>query len=224
MPRTFDEGYFSGVSSGYKYGYTWKTIGYLLRSQFRMTIKHSRFKSGRWLDIGCAKGLLLKLVSQSGWEPFGFDISTYAVEEAHKVCPEAHLLVLNADYPLPFSEDFFEVVTAFEVIEHLKRPQPFLGEVYRVLRRGGIFFLTTPNVSSVFSSLLARKICKAVSYSTPFHDETHISYFDSKTLEEALRQRGFRDIKISYSWDALWRLHFQAPKRLGWTLEAIAYR
>ncbi len=224
MSGRFSEGYFSGARSGYKHGYTWKTMGYLLRSKFRKAVRRSKFKSGRWLDIGCAKGFLLRLASQNGWEPFGFDICAYAVKEARRVCPDAHLLILDAEHQLPFPDGFFEVVTAFEVIEHLNRPLSLLNEVYRVLRRDGLFFVTTPNISSVFSSPIVRRVCGAVKYSTPFHDETHISYFDSRSLERSLRKCGFIDVEISYSWDALWRLHFKAPRWLGWTLEALAYR
>jgi 2-polyprenyl-3-methyl-5-hydroxy-6-metoxy-1,4-benzoquinol methylase len=84
----FDEDYFYGVRSGYKTGYTWRTAGPLLLSQFKEVMLHSQYKSGHWLDAGCAKGFLLKIASRHGWKPHGFDVSAYAVGEARKNCPD----------------------------------------------------------------------------------------------------------------------------------------
>lgn len=47
--------------------------------------------------------------------------------------------------PLPFSSGMFDCVVSFQVIEHIKRDTEFVNEVWRVLRPGGLFIVTTPN-------------------------------------------------------------------------------
>lgn len=224
MPLSkFDEEYFCGVRSGYKNGYTWKTVGPLLRSHFREVMLHSQYKSGRWLDSGCAKGFLLKIASQRGWEPYGFDVSSYAVNEARKNCPDARLFVLSAEDKLPFGDSFFEVITALELIEHLKAPENFFKEVYRILKPNGLLFITTPNIASLFNSQAVRGVYRSLKYSTPFDDETHVSYFDSKMITKTLERNNFSKVEIKYSWNS-GRINFHLPGRLGWTLQAFAYR
>lgn len=219
----FDEDYFYGVRSGYKTGYTWRTAGPLLLSQFKEVMLHSQYKSGHWLDAGCAKGFLLKIASRHGWKPHGFDVSAYAVGEARKNCPDAHLFVLNAEGRLPFEDGFFEVITALELIEHLKAPENFLGEAYRILKPNGLLFITTPNVSSLFNSRAVRGFYKSLKYSTPFDDETHVSYFDSELITKTLKRYKFSKVKIKYSWNS-GRINLHLPRLLGWTLQAFAYR
>jgi len=219
----FDEDYFYGVRSGYKTGYTWRTVGALLWSQFKEVMLHSQYKSGNWLDAGCAKGFLLKIASQHGWKPYGFDVSLYAVNKARKTCPDAHLFVLNAEDKLPFGDGFFEVITALELIEHLKTPEKFLKEAYRVLKPNGLLFITTPNIASLFYTRTVRRVYKSLGYSTPFDDETHVSYFDSKLITETLKRHKFSKVKIKYSWNSR-RISLHLPRRLGWTLQAFAYR
>lgn len=184
---------------------------------------HSQYKSGHWLDAGCAKGFLLKIASQHGWKPYGFDVSAYAVKEARKNCPNAHLFVLNAEAKLPFGDGFFEVITALEFIEHLKAPENFLREAYRMLKPNGLLFITTPNVASLFNSRAVRGVYKSLKYSTPFDDETHVSYFDPELITKTLKHHKFSKVKIKYSWNS-GRINLHLPRRLGWTLQAFAYR
>jgi len=223
LPAEYGKRYFHGMGSGYRWGYTWKTVGHLLRSHFRDVVLHSRYKSGRWLDAGCAHGFLLKIANEHGWEPYGFDASPYAVEEARKVCPNAQVFISDARGRLPLPNNFFEVITACELVEHLSQPEKFLKEAYRLLKPDGLLFVTTPNASSVFSSRLATGFCRAISFSTPFQDETHVSYFTSESIERLLSRCGFSRVETKCSLDFLWRLNLRTPSPIGWTLLAFAY-
>lgn len=49
--------------------------------------------------------------------------------------------------PLPFEDESFDCVVSFQVIEHIKRDRELIGEIYRVLRKGGRFIVSTPNKS-----------------------------------------------------------------------------
>ena len=58
---------------------------------------------------------------------------------------------------LPWRNDFFDAVSAWQVIEHLENPHHFIREVNRVLKPGGIFFLSTPNIFNIFNRLIFLK-------------------------------------------------------------------
>ena len=55
---------------------------------------------------------------------------------------------------LPFKNEFFDVVTCLEVIEHLHNPDNLIKEIYRVLKPGGVLILSTPNLASLTNRLL----------------------------------------------------------------------
>lgn len=224
MKKQFDEDYFNGVGSGYKAGYKWSKIGYLSWHRFKEIFFHSHFKHGRWLDAGCAKGFLLRIAIQYGWETYGFDISSHAVNETRTICPSANVFLLDAEKGLPFPDEFFEVITACELIEHLPQPESFLEESYRILKPGGLFFISTPNVNSVLNSSFIKDMFAMFGWSTPFDDETHVSYFDSNSITKALKKCGFLKVKAMYSFDFLRKLNIHTPSGFGWTLLTFTYR
>lgn len=99
------------------------------------------------LDIGCGLGGFLRyLAARNPFFPhklFGCDFSPYAVTIAEKHLPEASFYVSDV-YKLPFNNDFFDVVIATEVIEHLTDYTQALKEMYRICKPNGILLLSTP--------------------------------------------------------------------------------
>ena len=61
------------------------------------------------------------------------------------VMPENVEFVEGVVPPLPFADESFDCVVSFQVIEHIKRDKEFVREVYRVLKKGGKFIVSTPN-------------------------------------------------------------------------------
>jgi len=115
----------------------------------------------RVLDIGCGNGALsLTLSEAAGFDLIAMDIlplRTSAVQARKRSRePKAKLQVLlaNAERGLPFRDETFDAVVATEVLEHLDNPVRMLGEVHRVLRPGGRFFMTTPNAEALPYRLL----------------------------------------------------------------------
>jgi len=85
-------------------------------------------------------------------------------------------IVADANHPLPFCDNVFDVVVASHIIEHLRNPVQFLKECHRVLKKGGLLYLYCPN----FCSVNARK------------DPTHIHVFNAIRLYFILKKVGFR--------------------------------
>jgi SAM-dependent methyltransferase len=135
----------------------------------------------RALDVGCATGALLAALRDFGWDPQGVEIS------------EAQARYGEARYGLPiyagtleaaaFPPDYFDLVHASHLIEHLNSPASFLDEVARVLAPGGLLALTTPNADGFQARLLGPRWRSAI------YD--HLYLFSLRSLRELLESRGF---------------------------------
>ena len=102
----------------------------------------SSFSFERILDVGCGDGNFTKLMARAckAKEVYGIDIS----EEALRIAMKNGIICRKIDVDeedFPFEDNFFDAVTALELIEHLYDPDHFLDEVRRVLKLGGIFVL-----------------------------------------------------------------------------------
>jgi SAM-dependent methyltransferase len=106
------------------------------------------------LDIGCGTGFFLNVLQAKKpiWRLQGVDLSADSV----RIAREQGLAVTEGDGEgrLPFPDGTFDVVYAGEVIEHVFSPDDFLDEVARVLRPGGRFVLSTPNLCAWFNRVL----------------------------------------------------------------------
>jgi len=88
------------------------------------------------------------------------------------------------------AEGKFDLLSAFELIEHLYNPVSFLNRAYSILKPGGFLFLTTLNVLG-FDILLLWEKSKSL---TPPH---HLNFFNPNSLEQLLKRLGFKVIEIS---------------------------
>ena len=101
----------------------------------------------RVLDAGCGAGYGALLLREGGASlVVGVDNALEAIAYAREHYRVTGLHFLTGDCAaLPFGTEQFDLVVAFEVIEHISDPVAFLHEVRRVLRRDGTLFLSTPN-------------------------------------------------------------------------------
>lgn len=111
---------------------------------------------GRFCDVGCGDGFFLSHVVEQvgqGWQFYGGEYSDYQREKA---ATNKNLIVEKIDLEgkLHYDDNFFDMVYSGEVIEHLYNPDQMIAEVQRVLKKGGYFLVTTPNMNSWLSRLL----------------------------------------------------------------------
>ena len=142
---------------------------------------------GRILDIGCATGFLLDEARSKGWETYGVELSKWCVEHAK------NNLGLNVFCGLlkdaRFEDDFFDVVVLNDVIEHLSDPKGMLMDIKRILKKGGIVCINTPDIDSMLSKLLKAKWWGI--------NQAHLFYFTKGTLSEMLKSTGFLPLKFT---------------------------
>lgn len=106
-----------------------------------------RFASGKTvLDAACGTGYGSALLAETAQAVAGVDIARDAVEYAREHFGSPKVRFAQADcLTLPFPDGRFDLVAAFEIIEHLDNPEAFLAELRRVLDPAGLLILSTPN-------------------------------------------------------------------------------
>jgi SAM-dependent methyltransferase len=112
--------------------------------------------------------------------------------------------VLEADRPLPYASQSFDLVVSMDVIEHVPEPLPWLHEALRVLKPGGQLFLTTPNYGSRSLRVLEDTALEAVARVQGFsRKHLHPSKMDADRLCALLREAGVKAPSIerlAFSW------------------------
>jgi 2-polyprenyl-3-methyl-5-hydroxy-6-metoxy-1,4-benzoquinol methylase len=152
--------------------------------------------SGRLLDIGCGMGIFLSMAKEKGWEVSGVDISDYAISFARERfgldCFAGKLK--DAKFP----DNYFDVITLWDVIEHFEGPLEELEEIKRILADDGIILFDTPNAESLMR-LIAHWTYRATGglFKYPvkkLYHQFHLYYFSPRTLRMLLNKAGFEII------------------------------
>jgi len=135
----------------------------------------------RLLDVGAHTGVFVDIATRHGWDAWGVEPSTWAVEQARAQGLQMHLGTLEN---VTFSAPDFSVVTMWDVIEHVPDPFSTLQAAWRALEPGGLLVVHTMDIDSLFSRLMGRR--------WPWYMEMHLFYFSRRTLATMLDKAGFR--------------------------------
>lgn len=104
--------------------------------------------TNRFRDVGFGAGTIIRAAARAGWNVSGCEISNSAVKALESQHPEFDLHCGTLE-SRAFEGDQFVVISIVEVIEHVPDPSPILKEAFRILRPGGIMWVTTPNLDSL---------------------------------------------------------------------------
>lgn len=156
---------------------------------FKQKIKEirSRVARGNVLDIGCAMGVLLEEARDAGFTSVGIDLSADAVT----YCTQHSLTAYTGTvYTVKQLKDAsFDVISAFQIIEHERDPLHMMKRVYKLLKKDGLVVLATPNQGGMWAQLMGRDW---FGYRHP----EHVVLLDFATMRKLLEQAGFHDIEI----------------------------
>ncbi len=140
---------------------------------------------GKTLDIGCYTGVFLDVAKSRGWETYGVEPSRWASSKAQS---KGHKVVNAPLQKAGLQPASFDMVTIWDVIEHLQDPQGQLKLAYQVLKPGGVFGLSTMDVGCMFAKLTGRH--------WPWYMRMHFYYFSAASMARMLRAAGFEVIRI----------------------------
>lgn len=163
---------------------------------FKRTIKiieHYTPANGKLLDIGCAAGFFLKVAKDAGWEVLGLepnkDLSEFGRRQYNLPIESVDLLDIQIE------PESFDVITFWDVLEHVTDPSSYLARAYQLLRPGGYIFINFPDFGSYLAKITGRRWW--------FLSPVHLYYFDRQTLARMLSLRGFSVVKIKMHWQTL---------------------
>jgi SAM-dependent methyltransferase len=117
-----------------------------LRWRDRLHTLRQHKQSGTMLDLGCSSGGFLGLLRGDSWKLYGIEMSADCASRA-ETRTGAHVFVGDI-LDAPFTPESFDVITCFDVLEHLYEPLKIMTKVSEWLKPGGIFYVQVPNIDS----------------------------------------------------------------------------
>jgi len=152
------------------------------KSQAQLVKKYNNSTS--LLDVGCGEGFFLFSASEAGYITKGVELSEEAAAYARR---EFGLDIEAKPFEqLRFPEDYFDVVTLWQVLEHLPHPLAILKEVNKILKPGGLLAVSTPDIEGIPARLLGKRWWNI--------RKIHINQFTTKTLKAILENAGFKNV------------------------------
>ncbi len=160
------------------------------KSFFRSLLEFLNFEKHtgyRVLDVGCGMGFFLEAAREWGWQAQGLEISQFAVDHCTKKLDFEifHGHLESAGY----QDNSFDIITAFDFLEHISGLPAFLSAVKKFLKPEGQFIALVPNYHNPmfqFDRWLSR-----VKKSELSNIPEHINYFTNSSLNELFQKNGF---------------------------------
>jgi 2-polyprenyl-3-methyl-5-hydroxy-6-metoxy-1,4-benzoquinol methylase len=160
---------------------------------FRMRgelVARHRPPPARLLDVGCAAGFALTALRERGYDVRGVELSRPMAELARRRLGDGAAIHCGLLGESLFGGAKFDVITMFDVVEHVEDPVAFLATARRMLAPGGVVVLETQNVASWFARLMGVRW-----QHYKFHE--HLYHFDPKTVRVLLAKAGLELVEWS---------------------------
>ncbi len=140
---------------------------------------------GMLVDVGAYTGVFVEIAAQHGWEAYGVEPSQWAVEQARE---RGLHMIAGTLASSGLADNSLDVVTMWDVIEHVSNPFGEMQQADRLLKPGGLLVVHTMDIDSGFARVMGGR--------WPWLMEMHIYYFSRRTLKHMLEQAGFTVIRI----------------------------
>jgi 2-polyprenyl-3-methyl-5-hydroxy-6-metoxy-1,4-benzoquinol methylase len=144
-------------------------------------------RQGELLDVGCGAGSFLVEAQKQGFSVAGQDIADFFVQYCWRTYG-IKIFACAIEELAQSRQSYFDVITAFDMIEHHPQPKQLLQTIRGMIKPGGIVAISTHNVGNIFAKRYGSKW-------RHFHF-AHLTYFDRRTLTNLLEQTGFQVLKF----------------------------
>lgn len=151
-------------------------------------------KSCRILDIGCQGGDLCHDLSQNGHEAYGVDVVEKLIAQARSRYSQCYFECADCEKGLPFANNFFDIIWAGDIIEHIHFTDIFVNEMNRILKIGGFFVVSTPMHNRLKNLIIS--LCYFEKHYNP--EFPHLRFYTLNSLKNVLEKRGFKIEMVNY--------------------------
>jgi len=162
-------------------------------------------RGGRALDVGSAAGFCMAAMRELGFETHGLEISETIASHARERFgfDTIHIGPLEQS---PYPDGHFDLITMWDVVEHVPDPVSLLVRARELLAPGGLLVIETQDIDSRFAQTLGPKWHH-------YKHEEHIYHFNPSTVKTLLAQAGFRVDRLSHRYGGKYvSLHFIAER------------
>ena len=140
------------------------------------------------LEIGCGAGNFLVRAADRGFDVTGLEYSPYAAERARKNLHGRGRVLVGEVSSLADQSNAFDVCVLCDVIEHVRHPDEFVRDIWRLLKPGGALLVVTPSLDSWSARVLGARWME-------FKAE-HLYYFSPGTITQQLTGAGFDGVLL----------------------------
>lgn len=148
----------------------------------------TRYKqSGALLDLGCSSGAFLESMRSKSWDLYGVEMSAECARQAKE---RSGAKVFVGDVPdASFAPESFDVITCFDVLEHVYDPRSVLANVGKWLKPGGIFYVLVPNIDSAERRVFG-------TYWQGLELPRHLFHYSPASLKVLAESAGLRELSL----------------------------
>jgi len=142
--------------------------------------------AGNILDLSCGQGDFLVEAQKRNWNVYGTEFSHSAI----KFCQDRGITMHQDDLNKEIFGDIkFDVITSFEVIEHINNPNDFVSVINHKLQDKGVAYCTTPNFNSLLR-FFEKDRFKMIVY------PVHISFYTKQSIKYLGKLNNLKSIKL----------------------------
>ena len=142
---------------------------------------------GNLLDIGCGAGFFLNFAKERGWNCHGLEILPEYIKFAQENFALDNIRLESLDDSLSYDTNTFDVITLWDLIEHLRNPLDCLKRIHHAMKPGGLLVMWTPNVKN---AVFLKE--NWVGYETL----QHFYFFSRDSLNQMLEKAGFKIVHL----------------------------
>jgi 2-polyprenyl-3-methyl-5-hydroxy-6-metoxy-1,4-benzoquinol methylase len=156
-------------------------------------------KAGKLLDVGCGLGYFVKWVSDiSDWQVFGYEISKQAVDFARTKLILPNVFCGRVE-DSGFADKSFDIITLWDVIEHIPDPNPLLSYLSSLLTSEGLLFIHTPNVEVQLPKAKLKRLLRGMQSKVHYLEaRDHINIYSTKTITQVLGRNGYSTVRFMH--------------------------
>lgn len=173
-----------------------------------------RVPRGRLLDIGCSCGYFIEVARAAGYDASGVEFSRAAIAAAAPGIRE-RISNGNVNDLSALAAGSYDLVTAFDIIEHTEDPVDFLRQARRLLRKGGAIVISTPDTGHWLRPLLGCSwpMLQPLQHTVLFSRRAMATCLERAGFSVAATETAYKVLSLDYLFDQL-RDYF--PRTHGW--------
>ena len=177
------------------YNYYSPSYYYRIRSQLAIVRRQCGERVGKVLDIGVGDGCFLEHMRELGWQVEGTDFSPEAARRTSERLGGNTIHVGQIEH-LDLNDHGYDLVTLWDVLEHLYQPLDTLRRVHSLLKPGGVLLVNVPNLASLESRLLGRDWGH-------LDIPRHLFHFTPSSLRKIFETAGFGEVRLTTAYRTL---------------------